>query len=379
MKLPAHVLEQLVQSWRIGDLSAEELLDLFRNEPSVRSFLPDGYFVTDPRSGIRILFNPARSRRPHDNHSHVQESRPEESNCIICQGQTTGIVDAAQLSQGYTFINKNRFPALFPLTSEDLSRQKSFGASSEYKSGGTALGLHFLQWTSSLHDRDWHNMPAADRLIVMERLAALEEKLLVESPQLLKGAETSTGEGPEAGWVLISKNFGRLVGGSLVHGHQQIVLSSVMPKRYSDHRQFEQKRGETFGAFLLRENPFELMVKDYGPAVLLVPYFMRRPYDMMLLFKRTGLRYLHELDRVELQAAADGWRDAICIMREVMPAIGRETAFIVLTNNGPGSGLYFEFRPYTQELGGFEQLGLLVCQADPADTAGHVKRIMAAL
>jgi len=100
---------------------------------------------------------------------------------------------------------------------------------------------------------------------------------------------------------------------------------------------------------------------------------------MMLLFKRTGLRYLHELDRVELQAAADGWRDAICIMREVMPAIGRETAFIVLTNNGPGSGLYFEFRPYTQELGGFEQLGLLVCQADPADTAGHVKRIMAAL
>ena len=220
-------------------------------------------------------------------------------------------------------------------------------------------------------------MPAGDRLVVMERLAALEEKLLLESPQLLKEAGLAIGERDEKGWVLISKNYGRLVGGSLVHGHQQIVLSSVMPKRFSDHQQFEQRHGETFGTFLLRQNPSELTIRDYGPAILLVPYFMRRPYDMMLLLKRNGLRYLHQLHQAELQAVADGWRDAIRIMREIMPVIGRETAYVVLTNNGPGSGLYFELRPFTQELGGFEQLGILVCQASPLETARHIKRILA--
>jgi hypothetical protein len=48
-----------------------------------------------------------------------------------------------------------------------------------------------------------------------------------------------------------------------------------------------------------------------------------------------------------------------------MPSIGREIAHNVITNNGLGVGLYFEFLSYTQEIGGFEQLGLFVCQGNP--------------
>ena len=53
-----------------------------------------------------------------------------------------------------------------------------------------------------------------------------------------------------------------------------------------------------------------------------------------------------------------------------------ETAYTVLTNNGPGAGLYFEFLPYTQEIGGYEQLGLFLCQEDPRKAALKLRSIM---
>jgi hypothetical protein len=48
-----------------------------------------------------------------------------------------------------------------------------------------------------------------------------------------------------------------------------------------------------------------------------------------------------------------------------MPAIGKPTAYNITVSNGPGAGLYCEFLPYTQETGGFEHLGLWVCQDTP--------------
>jgi galactose-1-phosphate uridylyltransferase len=371
-ELPGHLIESLVQARDISPLSAGQIVDLFRQEPGIGSFLPDGHYVTDPRNGDRILFNAARARRPHDNRPLAEPHDIDESDCIICRGQTTGIVDVADLSQGQTFINKNLFPVLFPFAHDRPSEQRGSPLPGKGDSGGTVRGLHFLQWTSSLHENDWHNMPSNDRLVVMQRLAALEAKLVADAAQLLQlegdGFPTNTG-------ILITKNFGRLVGGSLAHGHQQIALSSVMPRRFADNQRFEQIHDEPFSAYLQRENPPELTIKDYGPALLLVPYFMRRPYDMILLLKDSR-RYLHQLSLAELQAVADGWRDAIRIIRAVMPAIGRETAYNVLTNNGPGAGLYFEFQPYTQEFGGFEQLGLLVCQANPVSAAGLIKQLL---
>jgi hypothetical protein len=135
-------------------------------------------------------------------------------------------------------------------------------------------------------------------------------------------------------------------------------------------------RGEPFSGYLLRENPAKLLLRDYGPAVLLVPYFMRRPFDMMLLLKDVSKRYLYELTETEITAVADGWHDAIRAILWVMPQIGRETAYNVTTNNGPGAGLYFEFLPYTQEFGGFEHLGLFVCQGNPQNTATQIREFL---
>jgi galactose-1-phosphate uridylyltransferase len=53
--------------------------------------------------------------------------------------------------------------------------------------------------------------------------------------------------------------------------------------------------------------------------------------------------------------------------------LGREIAYNVVTHNGPGAGLYFEFLPYTQEMGGYEHLGLFICQGDPEEVAERLR------
>lgn len=354
--------EALLDARDVTELRYDELCELFEREPGMELYLPDGYHRVDPRSDDRVVFNQARARRPHDN-----QPRQEPTECLVCSGRITRIVDLADLTGGFTFINKNLFPILHPRTPPEVPQPQR------------CVGLHFLQWTSSLHERDWHDMPLADRCTVLGRLACLEQTLLHGARTDPRMSENRAwgDEHDTAGYVGIIKNYGHLVGGSIEHGHQQIGLSNVMPRRFLDNLRFEQRCGETYARHILRENPADLVVADYGPAVLLVPHFMRRPYDMQLVLRDPGRRYLFQLDDDELAAVARGWGDAIAAIREVMPAMGRQTAYNVVTHNGPGAGLYFELLPYTQETGGFEHLGLIMCQGSPALAARQLREIIA--
>ncbi len=356
-QLEREALDEILQAGNVERLSVHDLAELTREE--IEGYLPDGIYHVDPRNGDRILYHSSRGRRPHDNVPASATEIPERD-CVICRGDTTGVIDVADLSEGFTFINKNLFPILYPFEDE-----------------GLASGLHFLQWTSSQHDKDWHNMPQGDRVVVMERLAALERTLLAGSGPLPSAA--GEGHPGHGAFVIIIKNYGHLVGGSLIHGHQQIAFSqapAMMPRHFRDNARFERQHGETFSAYMLRETPTELMIKDYGPAVLEVPSFMRRPYDMMLLLKDVSKAYLHQLNDEELEAIADGWHDGIRAIREIMPRMGREIAYNVITNNGPGAGLYVEFLPYTQEIGGVEHLGLFVCQELPERAAARLREVI---
>jgi hypothetical protein len=82
------------------------------------------------------------------------------------------------------------------------------------------------------------------------------------------------------------------------------------------------------------------------------------------------------LNETELKAVADGWHDGIFAMLRSMVQIEREVAYNVVTNNGPGAGLYFEFLPYTQEIGGMEHLGLFLCQGNPFLIADRIRSIL---
>lgn len=347
-------LNALVQARDVTQLSLEDLQQLLRNNPQIGQSLPDGRFEIDPRSGDVVLFVSSREQRPQDTLILHVPDRSVGSDCPICQGQTTGVIDVAPLSQGQTFINKNLFPVFYPYSPTELDKIARDGTHS-------VRGMHFLQWTSSRHDVDWHNLPLADGFLVMKRLAMLEKTLL--------GDEQEWGRR----FVVITKNFGRLVGSSLAHGHQQIALSSVMPRRFADNQRFRDWQGEMFSTYMLRRNPQELVVRDYGPAVLMVPYFMRRPLDMMLVMKDGEKSHLHMLDDQELTAVAAAWRDAVAAIMAIMPRNGRETAYNIVTNNGPGAGLYFEFLPYTQEIGGFEHLGLITSEGQPKKAAAQLR------
>jgi galactose-1-phosphate uridylyltransferase len=362
-QIDRQTLARILQAKNVERLSFRELVKLFQQEEAIADYLPDGDWQVDSRDGSRILFHSSRARRPHDNMPVSPGTRETKPACVICQGKTTGVIDVADLSEGFTFVNKNLYPVLYPLASSGTGERTSYG-------------LHFLQWTSSYHDRDWHNMPEADRVIVLQRMAALERKLLKESTEFLPPADSCMDGPGDQAFVLIFKNYGRLVGGSLAHGHQQIVLSNILPKRIYENWRFEQERGETFSATMMRENPADLLIRDYGPALLLVPHSMRRPYDMLLLVRDVSKRYLHELTKAEITAVAEGWHDGIRAIRAIMPSIGRETAYNVVTHNGPGAGLYFEFLPYVQETGGLEHLGLLVCQGNPGSAAARIRDIL---
>ncbi|NIV30135.1 MAG: hypothetical protein GWN58_11745, partial [Anaerolineae bacterium] len=221
-QLNREALDRILQAEDVERLSLSELVELFQAEQAIADSLPDGTWQIDPRSGDRVLFSSSRARRPHDNLPSPDGPRAGQA-CAVCQGNTTGVVDVADLSEGFTFINKNLYPILYPMGA-DRSRRLCQQAGQGPQSGGcTSRGLHFLQWTSSHHDRDWHNMDLPDRVIVMRRLAALERKLLA-GPWGLSHLPEPGGDWPgDRGLVLIIKNCGHLVGGSLAHGHQQIA------------------------------------------------------------------------------------------------------------------------------------------------------------
>ncbi len=364
--------KKLIQSDSIESLSLDEIINLFRNEKDIHNYKPEGIVQTDPRNNEKILFNPERAARPHN---YASRNVMEEQTCPICSAQTTGVLDWVGLSEGFTFINKNLYPAVMP-EKVKKSRQSNSGAvDGPSLQSNPAYGLHFIQWTSSLHEKDWRNLPVKDCVVVMERLAALEKKLLTESKTFMPATPDNKGVPEKYGFVSIIKNVGRAVGGSLPHGHQQIVFSNVMPRRMYEHLKFKQQQGMIFSEYMLGSNPEELIVHDYGRAVLIVPYFMRRPFDMQLILRDTGKSYCHELDEIEIEAVSRGWKDATRAIHQIMADSGKEVAYNVVTHNGPGAGLYFEFLPYTQEDGGLERLGLSICQADPYKAAAQLRRI----
>ncbi len=353
-------LQKLVEVYSLDELSTEQLLASFRNDPLLSDRTPEVKLSIDPRSGEPIIFNPSRAVRPHD----YPSGDGNKVECPICAGISTGILDMAALKEGCTFINKNLFPVINPPNNTIDTASPG---------NNSPQGLHFVQWTSSFHDRDWHNLPDEDCLTVLTRLSILEKILLSAGKDLAEFSLQNKTAQPPQWYISIIKNVGSAVGGSLEHGHQQIVLSNIAPRRMLDNQEFLDQHGQVFSAYLQTTTPMELQIRDYGTAKLLVPEFMRRPYGMILFPIDTSKKYIHELDRDEMKAIAKGWKDAICAIRNLMPAMNKEIAFNVITHNGPGAGLYFEFLPYTQEQGGLEQLGLSICQMEPDQAAQELR------
>ena len=347
----------------IREVSYENIVGVVKKDKGITQFKPDNICKIDPRNSERIIYSLIRAKRPHDN--KPSEVKVKEKSCVVCDGKTTAIIDKHPLSRGFTFINKNLFPVLYP---EDFGNKPFSEVGKGIKTEGEkGTGLHLLQWSSNYHDKDISNMPLSDVEIVLERLAAVEGFLLHSKSSFMPSTKKYEKE-EHYGYVGIIKNYGRLVGGSLVHGHQQIVHTNIMPRKIKDDLDFKEKYGTRFSAFMLENNPPELTLKDLDTLRVIVPYFMRRPLDVMILFKDTCKNYLHDLCKEEIKDLSYALKTVLCAVPELMAKIGREPAYNVIFHNGPDVGLYTEIFPYTQETGGYEHLGMYLCQGSPENT-----------
>ena len=362
-RLEREVAEERRAPFDLEGVSWEGLQSLITGQESFARFAPEGVYALDPRDNGASVYNERRARRPQkygesraDSAATAGSGKPAPTPpCPICSGKTTPIIDVAELDHGFTFINTNLYPVVAPAPAPNAS-----GPPGPEGTSGRALGAHFLQWTSSHHEVDWPELSSRERGIVLARLARLEEKLLN-----LDGFP----DGPEGRFVSAIKNVGRSVGGSLTHGHQQITLANVMPRRIRENAAFLEAHGKPFSRYLKETNPLELEVASLDEGVLLVPYFMRRPYDMQFLLADTGPRHLHQLSEKQLRGLGDALALGMRLMRSILLSLEREIAYNVLVHTGPGAGIYLEFLPWTQENGGYEQLGLSACQSLPMEAA----------
>lgn len=372
--LSEHKLTNLAEATTVEGLNYSTLTSLIINEEAIGQWKPESVVQIDPRSLERIVYNPRRAKRPHDNHHPKGDVSKKETPCVICDGKSTGIVDLTPLERNgtYTFINKNLFPVFYP---ESRETSASFSADPWASvEGAYVSGMHFLQWSSNIHDEDWYNMSSKDRLICVKALARLEKALLMSGgpyePNTLWSGDPND---QTSGFVSIIKNYGRLVGGSLDHGHQQVAYTNIMPLKFRNNLHFEARTNEKYGAWILKNNPSELTVKEYDCGRLLVPHYMRRPYDMQFVFRDTSKRYLFQLNDEELEVLAEVLQKTTLAIMDLMPQMGRETAYNFVVHNGPGAGIYVEFLPYTQEYGGYEHAGIYLCQGDPKVVANDLR------
>lgn len=346
MELSKERMLELARFGKSGATTTEELLSFFNDDAQLDPFAPDGIVRIDPRDSQRIIYASKRGKRARNFNGPIKDFEQEQQtitvNCPICSGNTTEIWSYSELSHGHTFINKNLFPMLMPISAQQCSEDQN-----------SAHGYHFLQWVSTDHFVDWHNISQADGEIVFNQLLSLEKYLLNVSN----------------GHVCIIKNYGREVGGSQAHAHQQIACTNVMPGSMVNDCNYFEKNGSTFSADLLNNLDPSLVVKDYQSAILLAPPFMRRPLMTILALKDSNKKHLYQLTTQEVSDLVAGIRQMARSYIHLMPLMKRSPAYCITFHNGPGAGIYLEFHPYTQEKGGFEHLGLWVSTMLPEEAA----------
>jgi galactose-1-phosphate uridylyltransferase len=366
------------------DISKVSYKDIVQNllaDEDIEKNKPIGICQIDPRTNDRIVYSESRAKRPRPGRSEgsrdeilrsAQNDTSCVSSCIVCTGKITSIIDMAETGEGYTFINKNLFPVLYPETN-GIPTDISFSPS---VSGHKAVGAHFLQWPSNVHESDFHNMDLNDIHIVMNRLAVFEEKLL-HDPDSKMPPTGKDKNSSHYGYVGIIKNVGRLVGGSVTHGHHQIIHTNIKPRKIEDDQRFRKDWKLAFSQYMLTQNPKNLTIKAYNKdIILLVPYFMKRPLDALIIVADTSKSHVHDLTREELFCLGEALHDVTNAIMELMPGLGREIAYNLVFHTGDIGGMYIEVLPYTQEMGGYEHLGIYLCQGVPESTVSYYKGLI---
>ncbi len=331
-ELPAATLAARTAVRSLTALGFEGLLEHCRRHCAGHE--PEPELRRDPRDDLPIVTSRKRA------------ARLTTGSCPVCDAETCPAVDVVELpDDDHAWLTPNLYPLLFPP-----------------RPGATAFGVHLVQWSSRRHAGGWPDAGRALAVALMAQLARAEEFLLHEA-----GAPfPETGEG-HRGWMLLLKNHGRRVGGSVQHDHQQLALSGTPPLAPR----------EAAGLHVhLRDG--HVVDEIDGRARIVVPSFMRRPLQAFIVpaDDTVGAGFLHHLDADTRDATAVALARLTGAVNTLMRADGADPAWNVIVHAGPGCGPLFELRPATQPLGGFEQLGLYACEETPERSAARFREVL---
>ena len=101
----------------------------------------------------------------------------------------------------------------------------------------------------------------------------------------------------------------------------------------------------------------------------------RRPF-IAVLVKDHQKQYIHQLTADERRDLVKAMVAAIQAIIAIMSQMGMAPAYNININNGPGTGVYLEVLASTQLTGGFEHIGLWVCQANPNGVAAQIRQVL---
>ncbi|GJM21168.1 MAG: hypothetical protein DHS20C15_10830 [Planctomycetota bacterium] len=275
--------------------------------------------------------------------------------CVVCENQTCPAVDQRELPHGdLAWLTPNLYPITFPF--DDAANAAN----------ADTRGVHLVHWSSLQHRGGLAGADAATAAALFSQLADVERFLLHEAP----AHYPDTGDG-HRGYVSTIKNRGRRVGGSVEHDHQQILLSALAPGEPPRARELAQR--------LRTDTPGELVVQSLdGLASVLVPTFMRRPLHAFVAPATPGVGHLHHMPSEERDACALLVARLCAALDALMTASHGEPAWNLICHTGAGIGPLFELRPFTQPLGGYEHLGLYLCEESPQRSAARLRDAFAA-
>lgn len=343
--MPRDKLEKFLLDMRNRPL-AQDISQIVREV----SHRPSGY-AFDPRNKAIRPYCPSRSKRPNIYFG--------KSPCSICTGDTTPFILAKEISDNeYAFVNENPFPFLNPDGSEDILQRKD-----------RLRGLHLMLWHSTEH-KDIHELSYEDGKVTFDLLADLEE-ILVE----VYGFQE----------VQVIKNSGLPVPDSGLHGCYQVAALNQIPKRIFDDLNFYEERNLSFSTDLQRINSHALKIKDYGTVVTMVPYCMRKPFEVIMCTKdrervyptenmANSFRYLSPEERFDFAKATS---DISYTLSLLMPAMNMTFEYFFMAHTtilkdksiGP---MYMEATPSSQRDAGFERAGLGPVEGTP----GHCAKVL---
>ena len=327
------VLDRNTASTSLQALGFDGLAALCRR--ASREHAPDPHPATDPRGPLPIIY------------SEVRASRLRRDGCVVCDNQTCPAADIVELPGGdVAWLTPNFYPITYPF---------------EGAQAGGNRGVHLVQWSSLRHDGGLPGADAATALALLAQLARAEEWLLHHA-----GPEYPESGDGHRGHVGVIKNRGRRVGGSVEHDHQQILLSSIA---------FAEPPLTTgLKAALLADRAAPRTVDDIdGRALTLVPSFMRRPLHAFIVPAGRDAGWLHHLEAPVLAAVALAAARLTHAVTAAMLAAGQEPAWNLIVHTGPGCAPLIELRPFTQPFGGYEHIGLYLCEERPETSAARLR------